>query len=86
MTTHAVPAGTPLRCNRNQCNATFPAPDGLERTAFAGSEAARTITMVTCPTCGRVDGQWVFADDLMPKFEGTFDQRGKQRNAWKLAN
>jgi len=86
MTTHTVPAGTPLHCNRGDCGATFPAPADLERRGFAGSQAARTTTMVTCPHCQRPDGQWVHAADIMPTFEGGYDARRRQAMTWTLAN
>lgn len=86
MKTYTVTAGTPLHCNRNDCGATFPAPTDLERTAFAGSRAARTTTMVVCPVCQRPDGQWVHAADVTPAFEGGFDARQRQAMAWRLAN
>jgi hypothetical protein len=87
MKTYAIPAGTPLHCNRNQCGATFPAPAGLERWGFAGDQGTRTTTLVHCPSCHTTDGHWVYASDIeKPTFTGNFDARKAAERQWLRDN
>ena len=56
------------RCNNTNCQSKFETPE-LPHTTFNGSRAARITEFATCPVCGRMDTHWIYASDVMPKFE-----------------
>lgn len=81
---HLILAKTTIHCNR--CDQAFEAPKDLPREGFAGQKAARIETFCTCPHCGQTDCHWLYANDVMPKFDGNFEARKRATMTWLLAN
>ena len=75
---------TPIRCNR--CEAKFQVEKEMERDPFCGQKAARVQEFSNCPECGQGDHHWVYASDVMPKFEGGFDKRKRTEKTWLNSN
>ena len=79
-----VQAGDTIHCNR--CDKAFGASAEMTRGSFAGSKAARLEQFTSCPHCGQNDSHWVFAQDVLPTFEGGFDARKRAERQWLRAN
>ena len=79
-----ITRGAPIYCNR--CDEVFEMPVDGERQAFSGEKAARLETFVECPHCGQKDSHWIFANDVMPVFNGNFDSRKRQARRWMSEN
>ena len=80
MTDQTVAQYTTLHCNR--CDEGFVAQSTLTREPFCGQQAARVQDFVTCPHCQQTDGHWVYAKDVLPTFEGNFEQRRRAMRQW----
>ncbi len=50
-------------CNDDKCKGKWEANVNLK---FSGQAAVRIVEFSTCPTCGRTDSHWVYANDNMP--------------------
>lgn len=73
-----------VHCNRTECQKEFDAE--VTRHRFGGGSATRTVEMVACPHCGKVDSHWVYAVDVAPTFAGGFDARKRAMRQWQNEN
>lgn len=79
-----VKINSTLHCNR--CDKSFLAPKEMTRDKFYGQETTRINEFCTCPYCQQTDIHWVYANDLMPKFEGSFEKKRKAKRQWLNEN
>lgn len=73
-----------LHCNR--CDKSFLAPKKMTRDKFYGQETARTNEFCTCEHCQQTDIHWIYANDLIPEFEGSFEKRREAKRQWLKEN
>ena len=75
-----------LHCNNANCQAVIIVNEATPTSRFCGGAAVRTQEMIACPTCGRVDSQWIYAEDVAPIFVGTAYQQRTAQRKWTQEN
>lgn len=82
--TYQIQTTQTIHCNR--CDRPFPASKPMRRDGFCGTKVARLSEFSTCPHCQQTDCHWLYAADVMPKFEGNFDGRKLAQMQWLQIN
>ncbi len=76
--------GDKVHCNR--CDKPFEAVKKMFRDMFCGQKAARIQEFSSYPMCQQADSHWIYAIDIMSKFEGGFKKCRRAQRRWLQEN